>query len=83
MSKITLNDISDFENVIKAGATIVCERMEIKKSTKSQQEPFRKRHNEKDIERLRKGLSRLGGWCKGKWKKDKKEERRTKEEIQN
>ena len=31
MSSITRNNISDFENLIKAGATIVCERMEIRK----------------------------------------------------
>ena len=37
MSSIMLNDISDFKNLIKAGATIVCERMGIRKSVKSQQ----------------------------------------------
>ena len=35
ISSITLNDISDFKNLIEAGATIVCERMGIRKSTKS------------------------------------------------
>ena len=30
MSNITLNDISDFKNLIKTGATIVCERMGIR-----------------------------------------------------
>ena len=30
MSSITSNNISDFENLIKAGATIVCERMGIR-----------------------------------------------------
>ena len=39
-SNITLNDISDFKNLIKAGATIFCEKMEIRKSVKPQQEPF-------------------------------------------
>ena len=34
MSSITLNDISDFKNLMKADATIVCERMGIKKSVK-------------------------------------------------
>ena len=37
MSSITLNNISDFKNLIKAGATIVCERMEIKKHVKPKQ----------------------------------------------
>ena len=54
MSSITLNDISDFRNIIKAGATIVCQRMGIRKSVKPQQEPFWKRHIESDIARLRK-----------------------------
>ena len=39
-SNITLNDINDFKNLIKAGATIFCKRMEIKKSVKPQREPF-------------------------------------------
>ena len=80
MSNIILNHISDFKNLIKAGATIVCERMETRKSVKSQQELFWKRCTENDIARLRKDLSRLDDWFQGKWKKDK---RRTKEEIQN
>ena len=54
MSSITLNDISDFGNIIKAGATIVWQRMGIRKSVKPQQEPFWKRHIESDIARLRK-----------------------------
>ena len=83
MPNITFNDISDFKNLIKAGATIVCERMWIKKSVKPQQEPIRKRRVESDITKLRKELSRLDDWFKQKWKKDKKKERRTKEEIQN
>ena len=78
MSSITLNDISDFKNLIKAGATIVCERIGIRKSVKAQQEPFWKIHVESDITKLRKDLSRLDDWFKGKWKKDeKKKERRT------
>ena len=84
MSTIILNDISDFKNLIKAGATIVCEKMGIRKSVKPQQEPFEKRCIESNIVRLRKDLSRLDDWFQGKWKKDKKKkERRTKEEIQN
>ena len=35
MSSIKLNDISGFKNLIKAGATIVCERMKIKKICKA------------------------------------------------
>ena len=58
MSSTVLNDISDFKNLIKAGATIVCERMGIRKSVQPQQEPFWKR--------------RLDDWFQGKWKKDKK-----------
>ena len=70
MSSITLNDISDFKNLIKPGAIIVCERMGIRKSVK--QEPFCKRHTESDIARLRKDLSRQDDWLKGKRQKDKK-----------
>ena len=36
MSSITLNDISDFKNLIKAGAISVCESMGIRKSIKPQ-----------------------------------------------
>ena len=67
MSSITLNYISNFKNLIKASATIVCERMGIRKSVKPQQEPFWKR--------FRKDLSRLNDWFKGKWKKDKKKKK--------
>ena len=42
MSSITLNDISDFKNPIKAGAISVCEGMGIRKSGKPQQDPFSK-----------------------------------------
>ena len=72
MSSITLNDISDFKNLIKAGAISVCERMGIRKSVKLQQEPFWKRRTESDITRLRKDCSRQDDWLKGEWKKDKK-----------
>ena len=40
MSSITLNDISDFKSLIKAGATVICEIIGIKKSEKPQQELF-------------------------------------------
>ena len=72
ISSITLNDISDFKNLIKAGAISVCEKMGIIKSVKPQQEPFWKRRIESDIARLRKDLSRQNDWLQGKWKKDKK-----------
>ena len=42
MSSITLNDISDFKNLIKAGAISVCEGMGIRKSGKPQHDPFSK-----------------------------------------
>ena len=74
-----------FKNLIKAGATIVCERMGITKFAKPQQKLFWKRHIESDIARLRKDLGHLDDCFKGKWEKDqkKKKERRSKEEIQN
>ena len=43
MSSVALNDISDFKNLIKVGAIIVCEGMGIRKSVKPQQERFWKR----------------------------------------
>ena len=46
--------------------------MGIRRYVKFQQEPFWKKHTESDIARLRKDLSRLDDWFKGKWKKDKK-----------
>ena len=48
ISSITLNNIINFENLIKAGVTIACERMEIRKCVKPQQEPFWKRRIESD-----------------------------------
>ena len=70
MPSISLNDVRDFKNLLKAGATTVCERMGIRKSVKSQQEPLSKIRTEIDIARLSKESSRLDGWRKGKWKKD-------------
>ena len=69
MSSITLNDISDFKNLIKAGATIICERMGIRQSVKSQQEPFWKIPIESDIARLRKdsGLVVKGSRVQNHW----------------
>ena len=64
MSSITLNDISDYKNLMKAGAISVCDRMGIRKSVKPQQEPFWKRRTESDIVRLRKDLSRRNEWLK-------------------
>ena len=69
---ITLNNTSDFKNLIKAGANIVCERLGIRKSVKLQQEQFQKRSIESDIARLKKDLIHLDDWFKGKWKRDKK-----------
>ena len=76
----SLDDISDFKNPVKAGATIDFERMEIRKSVKPQLELFWKRRIENDIARLRINLSRLDDWFKGKQKKDGK---RKKEELRN
>ena len=64
MSSITLNDISDYKNLMKAGAISVCDRMGIRKSVKPQQEPFWKRRTESDIVRLKKDLSRRDEWLK-------------------
>ena len=64
MSSITLNDISDYKNLMKAGAISVCDRMGIRKSVKHQQEPFWKRRTESDIVRLKKDLSRRDEWLK-------------------
>ena len=68
MPSVILNDLSDFKNLIKAGAISVCERMGIRKSVKPQQQPFWKRHIESGITRVKKDLSRQDGWLKGKWK---------------
>ena len=68
-----------FKNLIKAGATIVCERMGIRKFAKPQQKLFWKRHIESDIARLRKDLGHLDDCFKGKWEKDQKKKR--KEEV--
>ena len=73
MSSITLTDISDFKNFIKAAATIVCERFGIRKSTNPPpKKTFWKRHIEIEIAGLRKDLIRPGIWFKGRWKNDKK-----------
>ena len=66
MPSVILNDLSDFKNLIKAGAISVCERMGIRKSVKPQQEPFWKRHIESDITRKKKYLSRQDDCLKGK-----------------
>ena len=66
MSSIILNDVRDFKNLIKAGATIVCERMRIRKFEKPQQETFWKKPIERNVAKLRKNLSRLDDWFQGK-----------------
>ena len=66
MSSITLNEISDFKNLIKAGAISVCKRTGIRKSVKPQQEPFWKRRIKDDIARLKKCLSCHADWLKEK-----------------
>ena len=53
MPSITLNDINDFKNIIKGAATVVSEKMRIRKSPKPLQEPFCKRRIESDIARFR------------------------------
>ena len=54
MPSIALNDINDFKNIIKGAATVVSEKMRIRKSPKPLQEPFCKRRIESDIARFRK-----------------------------
>ena len=66
MSSITLNEIGDFKNLIKAGAISVCERTGKTKSVKPQQEPFWKRRIEDDIARLKKLLRCHADWLKEK-----------------
>ena len=55
---------------------IVGEEVVMKKSNaKKKDEPFWKRRIVKDISRLRRNLSRIEAWFKGRWKKDKKKEK--------
>ena len=72
MSSITLNDMRDYKNIVKADATIVCRRMGKRTSATPRQERLWKRSIESDIARLRKDLSSLDDWFTGKWKKYKK-----------
>ena len=58
MPSIALNDINDFKNIIKGAATVVSEKMRIRKSPKPLQEPFCKRRIESDIARFRKKRER-------------------------
>ena len=66
---IPVRNLSDLKYVARAGALLVCEKVDVKTDhTINKKEPFWKRRIEKDIAILRKDLSRIDDWFKGRWK---------------
>ena len=62
---IPVRNLSDLK---RAGALLVCEKIGVKTDhTINKKEPIWKRRIEKDIETLRKDLSRIDDWFKGRW----------------
>ena len=72
MKDIIHTNITDTRNIVQAGAVLVGELVEAKDPAPSKEKiPYWKRRIENDLSRLRKDLSRIEAWFKGKWKRCK------------
>ena len=68
---IPVRNLSELKCAARASALLVCEKVGVKiYHTIYKKEPFWKRRIEKDIAILRKDLSRIDDWIKGRWKND-------------
>ena len=66
---IPVSNLSDLKYLVRAGALLVCEKVGVKTDyTINKKKPFWKWRIEKDIAILRKDLSTIDGWLKGRWK---------------
>ena len=63
------NNMDEIRDLIHAGASLVPENLGVKRKPGVEKEPYWKRHIESDIKRLRKDLSRIEDWFKGRWTK--------------
>ena len=73
---IQIRNITDARDVIQAAAILVGKILNLKEpNRKIEKEPFWKRRIDDDIKRLRKDLSRIDAWFKGKWRNCKKNEK--------
>ena len=61
---------------MQAASVLVCEQLRVKERKKREEkEPYWKRHIEGDVKRLRRDLSKIEAWFKGKWKNGRKGEK--------
>ena len=66
---VPVRSLSGLKYVARAGALLVCEKVGVKTDhTINKKELFSKQRIEKDIAILRKDLSRIDDWFKGRWK---------------
>ena len=73
------NNLDEQRDWNPAGASLVAEKLGVKIKPRVEKEPYWKRRIENDITRLRKDLSRIEDWFKGRWTK---KQTREKEELQ-
>ena len=73
---IKIKDLTEMRNLAQAAAILVGELIGInKKKAKPRKEPFWKRRINDDIQKLRKDISRIEEWFKGRWKNSKIKEK--------
>ena len=76
LDHIKITGFTHCKNVMQAAVKIVGEEVGMNKSNAmKKKEPCWKRRILKDINRLRKDLSRIEAWFAGRWKKDKQKEK--------
>ena len=74
---LPIANITDVRDLLHASAVLVGELLDIKEPKKKEQkEPYWKRRIEDDIKKLRKDLSKIDAWFKGKWRNDKAKEKK-------
>ena len=76
LKHVKITDFTHCRTVIQAALRIVGEEVGMQKSNaKKKNEPSWKKRILRDINRLRKDLSRIEAWFAGRWKKDKNKEK--------
>jgi hypothetical protein len=77
LKHINTDNITEMRDLIFCAAIVVGERVGAKRRTKKKSEtPWWKRRIEEDIKTLRKHLSKIESWWRGKWKNARESEQR-------
>ena len=66
--KMRVKNLDELKNLVRAAARLVCNKVGVIANKKEFKEPYWKRRIEDDIARLRKDLSQVEDWFKGRWK---------------